>query len=1024
VADDDQFERAERDEGTDQRARLARFDQFDGTDRIWVELREELARGAASSRRPASTYRLQLTPNFGFRQAAEVVPYLHSLGVTDVYLSPILAAAPGSQHGYDVVDQNALSPELGGEAGYQALCAALASRGMGQLVDFVPNHMGIGPTNALWMDLLENGPSSVTSAFFDVDWKPVKDELDDKVLVPVLGDQYGRVLEAGELKLTREGGAFTLRYYDHRFPIAPRAVPQILRHGLEAFTQALGAGDVHLQELESIVASLEKLTPRSTTDPEKVLERAREKEVAKRRLAALIEASPRIGRFVDDNVAAFNGRPGDPRSFDQLHGLLEHQAYRLAHWRVAGEEINYRRFFDVNGLAAIRMEDPRVFDQAHRLVLRLVAEGKINGLRIDHPDGLYDPTSYFRRLQASYLTERGRRIAARLGLELRDDQAGALRDRLLGELAQGKLPPRPLYVVAEKILGTGERMPEVWAIDGTTGYEFLAVTNGLFVDTSSARAFDDLTARFTGRREPYRDVVYGRKRLVMSSSMSSEINMLARRLNRISETNRRTRDFTLNELTRALVEFVALFPVYRTYVTPEREIDARDRQYIEATVARAKRRSPVTDPSIYDFLRDVLLLHYPDGLSEAEQRDWLELTLKLQQITGPVTAKAIEDTTFYVFNRLVSLNEVGGEPREFGATPEVFHELAAQRLARWPASLSATSTHDTKRSEDVRVRIDALSEIPGQWRTQLSRWARLNRRHRTQVDGVAAPDRSDELLLYQTLVGAWPDDAGTPAGRAAFTQRIGAYMAKAIREAKVHTSWTNVDVAYEAAVQHFVEAVLSSPAFLEELVPFVRWVAAAGRLSSLAQVALKCAAPGVCDVYQGCELWDLSLVDPDNRRPIDWGLRAAMLDELTRRAAAPEDRAALAREVSTLRTLSDGRAKLLLLSLALRLRRDQPDLFLAGEHLPLQPEGKHAAHVLAFARRSGTRALVCVVPRLVLRLLEQSGGAIGWEGRLPLPPELAGRYRDLVTGAVHTGAPLDLGRCFGDFPVALLWRED
>jgi len=991
---------------------------------LYAELRAAAQSGRCATRRPASTYRVQLTKDFGFERAAAIVPYLHALGVTDLYLSPILEAVPGSTHGYDTVDHGQISLELGGEAGYAMLCEALARHGLGQIVDFVPNHMGVGPLNAWWMEVLENGPSSRYAYFFDVDWRPVKAELENKVLIPVLGDQYGVVMEKGELRLERQGGTFYVRYWDHRFPVAPRSVPQVLSHRLEELRDALGPEEPSVWELESICTSLQKLAPRSETDAQKVAERAREKEVAKRRLLGLCEASPAVREHIDGNVALFNGRPGEPRSFDLLDHLLDSQAYRLAHWRVAGEEINYRRFFDVNGLAAIRMEDERVFDEAHRLMLDLVRQGKVNGLRIDHPDGLYDPTAYFRRLQASALLEEGRAIAERRGAKLEARSAAALRARLEAGHAAGELPPRPLYVVAEKILSSHERMPEAWAIDGTTGYEFLAAASGLFVDASAEESLTEGYARFTGLRQDFRDIAYQNKRIITSSSMASEINMLVNRLNRISETNRRTRDFTLNELRRALVEFVSHFPVYRTYVTPAGEVDERDRRYVEATLLRARRRSPVTDPSIFDFLRDVLLLRYPDGLAEAEQRQWLEFTLKLQQVTGPVTAKALEDTAFYVYDRLVSLNEVGGEPREFGTSVKAFHALNAARRERWPGSLAATSTHDTKRSEDVRVRIAALSEAPREWRALLARWARHHRHLKTDVDGEAAPDRNDELLLYQTLLGTFPDPAPRPGSEehAAYAGRITAYMQKAIREAKIHTSWTNIDGGYEQAVTRFTEGVLGAPDFLESFVPFARRVATAGRISSLSQVALKLASPGPTDIYQGCELWDLSLVDPDNRRPVDFALRTRLLDELGRRAeGGPAARAALAREVSQPDVLRDGRAKLLLLRQGLRLRRERPALFLEGDYLPLTVEGPHADRVIAFARRQGGAALVCVAPRLTLGLLDDGGAPTSrWEGRVALPAGFPGPLADIVSGARRDVGELRLADVFSDFAVALL----
>lgn len=993
---------------------------------VLAELTRDLARGEGITRRPASTYRLQLHGGFRFEDAARLVPYLDALGVTDLYLSPILAAAPGSTHGYDVVDYGRLNPELGGEEGFARLAEACARRGLGVLLDVVPNHMGIGPQNRWWLDLLENGPSSMFARAFDVDWTPLKADLSHKVLVPVLGDQFGRVLEAGELVLDRDGGALVIRYHEHVFPVAPRSVPLVLRHDLDRLRVELGPDDLHYQELESICASLEKLAPRTDTSPEAVADRAREKEVAKRRLGALCEASGTLREFVDGNIRAFNGRVGDPRSFDLLQRLLDAQAYRLAFWRVAGEEINYRRFFDVNGLAAIRMEDPAVFAEAHRLVLGLVRDGHASGLRIDHPDGLYAPGAYFRRLQAAYLVERARAAAGARGEPLDDAVEAVLLERIFEELDAGRLPPRPLYVVVEKIVLAPERLAEGWDVDGTTGYEFLSLVNGLFVDPAAERTFDGIWARAAGRREDFRDVVADKKRLVMSSSMASEVNMLAHRLNRVSEMNRRTRDFTLNELTRALVEFVALFPVYRTYITRRGEVDERDRSLVEQTISRARRRSPMLDPSIYDFLRDVLLQRYPEGLTDAEKAEWLEFTLKLQQVTGPVTAKATEDTAYYTYARLASLNEVGGDPRRFGTPPAEVHALLAERGERFPGSLSATSTHDTKRSEDVRVRIDALSELGGEWRSAVVRWGRLNARHRGGDEEHPAPDRRDELLLYQTLVGAFPDEGLAPGGpgHAEFVGRIQRYMEKALREAKVHTSWTNPNEEYEAGVRAFVAAILSSPEFLPELEGVARRALRAGRISSLAQVALKCAAPGVPDVYQGCELWDLSLVDPDNRRAVDFALRARALEALRAELArGPAAAAALARAVSSPQGLASGLAKLLLLRVALHLRRADPALFRAEDYRALEADGPLAAHVFAFARAVPGRALVCAVPRLVLAHLEAGGGTVRWEGALLLPGGLPHRWRDAITGAVRSGPAVPLAELFADFPVALLVSE-
>jgi (1->4)-alpha-D-glucan 1-alpha-D-glucosylmutase len=1003
---------------------LATAEKQATADELLLELMEAVGRGGVATRRPTSTYRLQLHQEFDLDAAAALVPYLQALGISDLYLSPILAAAPGSRHGYDVVAYDRVNPELGGEAAFRRLAAACTQRGMGIVLDFVPNHMGIGPTNAWWMDLLENGPSSLHAEAFDVDWTPVKRELGHKVLVPVLGDQFGRVLERGELKLARDGGALQIRYWDHLFPVAPRSVPLVLRHRLPELAERLGPTDAGVQELESICTALEKLAPRTETSSPAVLERAREKEVAKRRLGALCEQSEAVRAHLDETLRIFNGTPGDPRSFDLLQKLLDAQAYRLAFWRVAGEEINYRRFFDVNGLAAIRMEEPAVFAEAHRVVLGLLRDGLASGLRIDHPDGLYVPAAYFRRLQASYLLERCRALAAEKGVGFDASLEPALMERIFAELSQARLPRRQLYVVVEKVLVGPEPLPDAWDVDGTTGYELLAALSGLYVDPAGERTFETLFARAAGGHEAWREVLAEKKRLVMSASMASELNMLAHRLSGIAETDRRTRDFTLNELTRALVEYVALFPVYRTYVTRRGEVEERDRAVVEATIARARRRSPVVDPSIFDFLRDVILQRTPEGLGDPERQAWVEFALRLQQVTGPVHAKAAEDTGFYTYVRLASLNEVGGEPDRFGTPPAEVHRLLETRRARMPGSLSPGTTHDTKRSEDVRLRMSALTELAGDWRSMVGRWNRAHRAQARKAGGRPAPDPRDEYFIYQTLVGAFPDEGlvpGTPA-HADFVARMVAYFQKALREAKRHTSWTSPDEEYEAGVRAFLERVLSTPAFLAQLAPLAARLARAGRVSSLSQLAVRLFAPGVPDVYQGTELWDLSLVDPDNRRPVDWDRRRGALEDLRAQLEGGADRAALARSLADPVALVDGRARLLLLHCGLSARAADRELFLEGDYRELAATGRDAGHVFAFARTRGARAALCAAPRLVLSALERNGGTLKLDGQLPVPG-LPRRWRDAVTGARHAGESLPLAALVADFPVALLLSE-
>ena len=956
---------------------------------------------------PRATYRLQLGPGLTFDDAAGIVDYLDALGMSDAYTSPFLETATRGSHGYDVADHDRLREELGGEPAFERFAAALRARGMGLLVDVVPNHMGIAQNhNAWWLDVLENGPASTYASTFDIEWRPVKTELTDKVLLPVLGDQYGVVLDRGELTLVLEDGRFLVRYFDTVLPIAPRAWGRILGHRIDTLVASLGAEHADLAALKSLITWFATLPAPTDKDAEHVAARRRQKEEGREKLVALLAASPAVRAFVEDNVRIFNGTPGDAQSMDLLDALLADQAYRVAFWRVAGEEINYRRFFDINELAAIRMEEAAVFEATHRLLFRLVREGKVTGLRIDHPDGLYDPAEYFRRLQA-----------------------GAGGD---------------IYVVAEKILAPGEQLPDSWATAGTTGYEFLNLLNGIFVDRANARAMEQNYARLIRHRPGFTEIVHDCKRLVMETSMAAELNMLAHRLNTISEKHRASRDFTLGALTRALREVIAAFPVYRTYISaagapsvsavgaPSQGSGARrsgdeslgvitdrDRDYVRRAIATARRQVPSADASIYDWLEQVLTLVVPSRAGEAERRERLDFVMRFQQITGPVTAKGFEDTALYRFNRLVSLNEVGADPSRFGVTLAEFHAENAARVRRSPHALSATATHDTKRGEDMRARINVLSEIPDEWRRHVARWQRLNRRHRAMVDGRAVPGANTEYLIYQTLVGAWPVDLA----------RLREYLMKAVHEAKTHTSWINPDERYDKAIVAFAEALLDptrSQAFLDDFTAFQARVAHFGALNSLAQTLIKITAPGVPDFYQGTELWDLSLVDPDNRRPVDFTLRRRLLADLERALAATTDRAGLAFEL--FKDKEDGRVKLYLTREALAFRRARPALFAGGEYRPLETRGPLTEHVCAFARVGEGGAALTVVPRLLAR---RGGDAtpLGpeyWQDTaLVTPADLGARFVNALTGErleARTEA-LALGDVFAHFPVALLASE-
>jgi len=988
-------------------------------------LLDEVAAELGAIPQPLATYRLQLHRGFGFRDAADLLPYLAELGLSHLYTSPVTKAAPGSMHGYDVQDHQQLNPELGTPQDLAAMSAAAREQGLGYVLDIVPNHMGIGGGNALWLDLLENGPSARAARFFDVEWHPVKEELADKVLIPVLGDRYGAVLERGELKLQLVNGALQICYFDHVFPASPRSYGQVLAYRLEELSKKLPEGDPSLDELKSIVTAVSNLPSRHEQDPQKREERRREKEIVKRRVAALCATDPRIRGHLEENVSIFNGKPGDPRSFDLLDRLLSAQVYRLAHWRVSSEEINYRRFFDINSLAAIRVEDPIVFEEAHRLPLRLLAEGKVTGFRVDHPDGLAYPSRYFRLLQEAHILQRAQAIAEWRG-EKWDELEPAVREQLALDMRRrGPASPffKPVFVVAEKILGGTEKLPENWAVRGTTGYDFLNQVNGLFVDPAARDLMDRIYSRYIGGRIDFDELVYQKKKLVLYTAMAAEMNLLARQLNRISEANRWTRDFTLYSLRAALIEMIACFPVYRTYISEEGVVDDRDRRYILQAVACAKRRNPVENESIYDFIADILLQKFAAYVAPEERPPQLAFGIKLQQMLGPVMAKGLEDTAFYVYNRLLSLNEVGGEPRQFVVTPEQFHAWNQLRAKSWPRTLLATATHDTKRGEDTRTRIDALSEVPRQWAAALSSWTRRLEPLLREVDGRKAPDRNELMLFFQTLVGVWPNRSPgaqqpqlpPPEEMEQLSQRLQHYMVKAVKEAKVNTSWIQEDKRWEEAMTGFVRDAFALPpkhGFWKSFLKFQRQAAEIGMHDSLAQVVLKIASPGVPDFYQGAELWDLSLVDPDNRRPVDFGVRRRMLREI---AANGRPRARLARELYE--NWEDGRIKLFLTQAALHARRDHPDLFAGGSYHPLEPTGPRAANLVAFSRTSHGRTAVVVVPRLVAGLLD--GGRLRPEKFEGTVIPASGRYVDVFTGKERQG-PLRADQLFSTLPVALL----
>jgi (1->4)-alpha-D-glucan 1-alpha-D-glucosylmutase len=953
---------------------------------------------------PRATYRVQLNKSFTFKDLTAIVPYLAALGVSHVYCSPYFKARSGSMHGYDVVDHNQLNPEIGTREEFEELVATLRTHDMGHILDIVPNHVGImGADNAWWMDVLENGQASKYADYFDIEWNPANPALKGKVLVPVLGDPYGVVLERGELELRfeRELGSFAVFYHEHRMPLDPKTYPHILDRVPRSSYNA---------ELESLRRELLGLPDRHDPSDEQVAVRDEVKEILKRRLMVACNSDSRLAEAIEAIVRGFAGNPGESESFDGLHELLEAQAYRLSSWRVAPDEINYRRFFDVNDLAALRVENLTVFEDTHRFLFELIGQGKIDGLRVDHPDGLRDPEQYFHRLQA--------RVAGTVDADF--GAAGQNRDL-------------PIYLVVEKITASFEHLPSTWPVHGETGYHFANVVNRMLVDAATKARMDRVYRAFIDQDLEWPNVAYDAQHMILRRSLSSELNVVATQLTRIAQADRHTRDFTLNGLRQTLAEVIACFPVYRTYVG--NGVSDTDRRYVDWAIAAARRRRTAGEGPAFDFVRAALLMELPVG-TESLRRQLRNFAMKFQQVTAPVTAKGIEDTSLYRFNRLTSLNEVGGEPDAYGSTVRAFHADSQYRARFWPHEILGTSTHDTKRSEDVRARINVLSEMTQVWRKTLERWSRMNRIRKREVEGQPAPSLNDEYLLYQTLVGSWPLEDLDETALGAYRERIEGYMIKAAREAKSRTSWANVNLEYEEALLQFIRAALEPREgnfFLADLTPFVRRISRFGLLNSMSQTVCKLTAPGVPDLYQGNETWDFSLVDPDNRRPVDYPKRRTLLATLASMDMDTcVDRGLMRSLVEGIR---DGRAKLFLTWKVLQFRRDHEALFNEGEYLPLRVSGARSANVCAFARRHAGKLAVTIAPRLYLRLLgdreEPPLGESVWGDtavELPLPkdsagvPQLQGLLdgRTVPTSRAGGRVSVRLADALAHFPVGLL----
>lgn len=957
---------------------------------------------------PRATYRVQLHKGFRFSDATHIVPYLDALGISHLYTSPYLKARAGSTHGYDIIDHNALNPEIGDQADFEQLCAKLARHGMKQLIDIVPNHMGVlEADNAWWLDVLENGPASIHAETFDIEWQPSAPELVGKVLLPVLGDQYGKVLEAGELQLSFDAaaGEFWIHYYDHRFPIDPSHYADIMAAAASpvALDEAHSEG---VQLVQSLLHALSVLPSKDDTSAASRAVRQRDKGLHKRRLAQLAERFDWLPSWIAAALRVLNGTPGEAASFNALDALIQKQAYRLAFWRVAGDDINYRRFFDINTLAAVRMEREEVFEATHGTIFQWLAEGKVHGLRIDHPDGLCDPQGYFTRLQSRYLSTM-RAV----------DEEGA--------------QPKALYLAVEKILADHERLPQDWPVHGGTGYRYSNLVNGVFVDGEQEEAFDRLYADFIGDKPVFDEVLYQAKLDIIATSLSSDLETLTEAVHRIAQGDRRTCDFTRNRLRVALRALAAAFPVYRTYIG-ERGFSDADRQHLDWAAAAAKRRSRASDVSVIDYLRDTLL-GAPTEADPARRQAMLNLAYRWQQFTAPVMAKSMEDTAFYRHHRLASLNDVGGDPRHFGVSVSAFHAANQHRARFTPHNMLATSTHDTKRSEDVRTRIDVLSEIPGAWQGAIAHWQAMNHKRTTRIDGVLAPTRGDEYLLYQTLVGVWPLEPLNSETLADLCQRVQAYMLKAVREAKEQTSWINPNEAYESALSKFIDALLGQlepNPFLKDLQSFVDQIAPFGALNSLNLVAFKLTSPGVPDVYQGCETWNFSLVDPDNRRPVDFQALQARHTCLQALFAGGH---AEPQALEDLRDQwRDGSIKMLFTWRLLQLRARHPELFSRGTYQALAVQGSAAHHTVAWARSLDGLHSLTIGSRLLHTLAHGDSQALrqptGWgDTAVTLPADSPQRWRDVLTGrtlASSRDGTLALSDLFKHWPIAVLVPEE
>jgi (1->4)-alpha-D-glucan 1-alpha-D-glucosylmutase len=928
---------------------------------------------------PLATYRIQFNAGFNFQDATTIIPYLAELGISDLYASPILTARRGSSHGYDVVNPQEINPELGGMEDFEGLVAMLKRYEMGWVQDIVPNHMAFSSQNHILVDVLENGHDSQYRDFFDIDWNHPYNGINGRVLAPFLGKFCGDCLENGELKLRYDQAGISINYYDQSFPLRIESYSHILMYDLSRLREQLGRNHPLFIKLLGVLYML-KYIPSGAEGRE----RYDQITFIKRMLWELWNESAEVKAFIEQNIETFNGEAGKTESFNLLDSLLNEQFFRLAYWKVGNEELNYRRFFTVNDLISLRVEDQKVYDTAHAFILQLVQEGKLTGLRVDHIDGLYDPAQYLTRLR---------------------DGAPEI------------------YLIVEKILEADEELPLNWPIQGTTGYDFMGKVNGLFCQQTNESEFDAIYHQFIGKFVDLEKLIDENKRLIIGKHLAGDIDNLAHLLKQIADRHRYASDFTMYGLKRALVEILAVFPVYRTYISREGASKA-DQECMQWVVRRAKENLPDFGNELY-FIEKFLSLDFDDHLSQEDEKLWLHFIMRLQQFTGPLMAKGVEDTVFYVYNRLISLNEVGSSPAHFGLSIDDFHAFNQMRSSHWPHAMNATATHDTKRGEDVRARINVLSEMPQEWVDCLKQWHEINVAHKVKVGNLSAPSRNDEYFFYQSLLGAFPfHEADYPN----FVQRMKDYIIKAIREAKNHTAWIRPNAEYENAFMQFIDRTLDNSAknpFLEAFRPFQRKIQHYGIFNSLSQTLLKLTTPGVPDFYQGTELWDLSLVDPDNRRPVDFDLRLDYLKEIKTKTRSKSKKGILTYIEDLLKTPEDARLKLFLIYRALQARRTHAELFQRGSYEKLTVLGSLKGHVIAFTRELGDMRAIVVVPRLLTELIKEGEYPLGeqvWhETRILQPPGSSAVLHNALTGEeIQSEETLWLKEIFTHFPVALL----